>query len=207
MTVTWTTRIKNRGAAPRKTKNAIGGFVNTDKLTDPYTHDLQVLFRSDLKSVTTPLFKARELYGLDPQYTVTFNDKDGKRYRELYPNLVVFFDVNWSVTSKRIGDDVYEVEPMHETYAGFLSDIRRAIRTCGSKRLEYRQRVDDTAGNAKSSWVFDVRELHKIERPEMGKYCERLSERFVDQAGTRSCGFTGRFGAAGENGSQPVLQE
>lgn len=141
----------------------IGGFVNIDKLSDPYTHDLQVMFRSDLKSVTTPLFKAQELFGLDPQYTVTFNHKDGKRYSTLYPNIIVFFDVNWAVTSKRIGQKVYEVAPMHETYAGFLSDIGRAIRACGTKSVAYQQRVDDTAGNAKSSWVFDVRHLHKID--------------------------------------------
>jgi len=147
----------------------VGGFVNTDKLTDPFTHDLQVMLRSDLKSVSTPLFKALDLYGIDPQYAVTFNDKDIKRYRSLYPNIVVFFDVNWSVTSMEIGDSRYAVEPMHETYAGFLGDIKRAIKSSGSHQHHYQKRVDDVSGNAKSSWVFDVRNLHKLAEPLKGK--------------------------------------
>ena len=143
----------------------IGGFVNTEKIIDPFTHDLQVMFKSDLKSVRTPLFKAQELYGLDPQYTVTFNDKDAVRYRKYYPNIVVFFDVNWSVTSKEIKGHIYTVQPMHETYAGFLDDISRAVKDAGSLQHAYRQRVDDASGNAKSSWVFDVRKLHKLKEP------------------------------------------
>ena len=147
----------------------VGGFVNLAKLNDPYTHDLQVMLMADLKSVNTPFFKAQDRYGIDPQYAVTFNDKDARRYAELYPNIVVFFDVNWSVLNKQIGEITYEVNPMHETYVGFLSDIRRAIAYAGSKKVEYQQRLNDSNGNAKSSWIFDVRNLHKLEEPLKGK--------------------------------------
>jgi hypothetical protein len=51
---------------------------------------------------------------------------------------------------------------MHETYAGFLADIRRAIMKGGNKKIEYARRVDDVSGNAKASWVFDVRLLQKL---------------------------------------------
>jgi hypothetical protein len=51
---------------------------------------------------------------------------------------------------------------MHETYAGFLADIRRAIMKGGNKKIEYARRVDDVNGNAKASWVFDVRLLQKL---------------------------------------------
>jgi len=138
------------------------GHINLAKKTDPYTHDLFIQFQADLKSVRTPLFKAQELYGIDPQYAVTFNLKDGKRYAELYPKIVVVFDINWQELSKEINGKKYFVQPMHETYAGFLKDIGAAIRSGGSKKIDYQRRVDDTSGNAKSSWVFDVRKLQKI---------------------------------------------
>ena len=140
----------------------IGGGINPHKSTDKYTHDLNIIFPADLKSVRTPLFKAQELYGIDPQYAVTFNVKDQKRYTKLYPNIVVAFDVKWETTSMVIGSSVYEVLPMHRTYVGFLRDIANAIKASGCQQINYARRVDDTAGNAKTSWVFDVRHLHEM---------------------------------------------
>lgn len=140
----------------------LSGAVNVSKKADPFTHDLFINFQADLKTVRTPLFRSKELYNLDPQYTVTFNVKDGERYKNLYPNIVVVFDVRWDELSKQLGDAVYTVDPMHHTYAGFLEDIRRAIILDGKKRIDYHRRLEDTSGNARSSWVFDVRRLHKL---------------------------------------------
>ena len=56
----------------------LAGSVNVEKRTNPYTHDLFVQWPVDLKNVSTPLFKAQELYGIDPQYAVTFNDCRGQ---------------------------------------------------------------------------------------------------------------------------------
>jgi hypothetical protein len=110
------------------------------------------------------LFKAQELYGIDPQYAVTFNVKDGKRYKELYPNIIVIFDVLWDENScsMTIGGTQYSVKPMHHTFAGFLTDIRTAITLSGDKKITYRNRVNDTSGNAKESYVFDIRKLHLL---------------------------------------------
>jgi hypothetical protein len=140
----------------------LAGHINLAKKNDPYTHDLFVQFPVDLKSVTTPLFKAQDLYGLDPQYTVTFNHKDAVRYKEKYPNILVLFDINWETLEKDIGGHVYHVDPMHVTVAGFLSDISRAIKKSGMHKIEYKNRVNDDAGNAKVSWVFDLRLLHPL---------------------------------------------
>ena len=140
----------------------LAGHINPEKLTNKYTHDLFVQFKSDLKTVRTPLFKSQQLYGIDPQYAVTFNLKDGERYAKLYPNIVVIFDVKWEQTSMEIGGQRYSVKPMHQTYAGFLNDIRKAIMKAGNRKIEYARRVDDSIGNAKASWVFDVRELQKL---------------------------------------------
>ena len=146
----------------RLSELGLDGFTNPAKKLDKYTHDLFVSFQADLKTVRTPLFKARELYGIDPQYAVTFNHKDVERYKRLYPNIIVIFDIMWEQLSKEIGGTVYTVKPMHITAAGFIHDIRRAVMKSGSQCINYARRVDDTQGNAKSSWVFDARNLQII---------------------------------------------
>lgn len=137
------------------------GGMNPEKADNPFANDLTLTFQADLKTVRTPLFKAGDLYGLDPQYAVTFNLKDGVRYRELYPNIVILFDVRWDVLtwSDKTGNE-YRVDPMHRTYCGFLADVRNAIRADGAQRINYQRRVEDKSGNAKVSFVFDVRRLH-----------------------------------------------
>jgi hypothetical protein len=138
-------------------------YLNPAKRNDKYTHDLCTIFQTDLKTVRTPLFKSQEMFGIDPQYAVTFNVKDGIRYSELYPNIVVIFDVEWQrQCSMVIGGVNYEVQPMHQTHVGFLSDIRNAILKSGNKKIQYAKRMNDTQGNAKESFVFDVRDLQRL---------------------------------------------
>jgi hypothetical protein len=149
-------------ASQRLFELGLAGHVNLNKKENKYTHDLFVQFPTDLKTVSTPLFKSEELYNIDPQYAITFNVKDGHRYAELYPNIVVVFDIKWEVLEMEINGKIYKVEPMHITIAGFLSDIKRAIIKCGKKQIQYLRRKDDTNGNAKSSWVFDARQLHRL---------------------------------------------
>jgi len=138
------------------------GHVNPAKKTDKFTHDLFVSFPADLKSVQTPLFKARELYDIDPQFAITFNEKDAARYTSLYPNIIIIFDIKWSETVKQIGHVTYTVEPMHLTVAGFLKDIHNAIIKSGGHTIEYQRRINDTNGNAKKSYVLDARHLQKL---------------------------------------------
>jgi len=142
----------------------LAGHVNLEKKTNPFTHDLFVQFPVDLKTVTTPLFMAREMYDLNPQYTVTINHKDVTRYKQLYPNILIMFDVNWKELSKEINGSVYTVAPMTTTVAGFVSDVRRAVQKCGNKKITYKNRIDDNSGNAKESWVFDIRHLHQVSK-------------------------------------------
>ena len=140
----------------------LGGHINPQKKTNPYVHDMFVQFPSDIKTVRTPLFKSMELYGIDPQYAITFNHKDAERYKEFYPNIIVIFDIWWKNCSLNIGGQDYAVKDMHLTAAGFLHDIRTAIVKSGSCRIDYSRRVEDTSGNAKSSWVLDARHLQII---------------------------------------------
>ncbi len=142
----------------------VPGYLNPEKVSNKYVHDLFLVLKADLKTVRTPLFKAKDLYGIDPQYAVTFNLKDALRYKNLYPNIVVIFDVKWreDYCSMDIGGQAYSVNPMHQTYFGFLSDIKNAILAGNNQKITYRNRLSDTSGNAKESYVFDVRKLHLI---------------------------------------------
>ncbi len=151
-------------AVGRMHEIGLASYLNPTKTEDRYTHDLFTIFPADLKTVRTPLFKAEDLFGLDPQYTVTFNLKDALRYKSLYPNIVVIFDVMWDHPGceMEIGGRQYRVEPMHETYAGFLPSIRSAIEKSGNHKIEYLRRRGDDSGNAKASFVFDVRYLHRV---------------------------------------------
>ena len=140
------------------------GFMNLEKHKNVYAHDMFSVFPSDLKTVRTPFFKAWEKFEIDPQYAVTINMKDMQRYKDLYPNIVVVFDVLWDdkICKKFIEGVEYEVKPMHKTYAGFIQDIRAAVVAGGNKKVEYQGRVNDTGGNAKASYVFDVRKLQQL---------------------------------------------
>jgi len=140
------------------------GFMNLEKKKNIYAHDMFSVFPSDLKTVRTPFFKALEKFGIDPQFAVTINLKDMQRYKELYPNIVVVFDVLWDekICKKLIDGVEYSVQPMHKTYAGFIQDIRTAVVMCGNNKVEYQGRVNDTNGNAKASYVFDVRKLQEL---------------------------------------------
>ncbi len=72
--------------------------MNPEKATDLYAIDLINIKTNrlgDLKTQNTPFFKAGSSYGLDPQFTVTFNVKDVNRYAEKYPDIDIYFWVNW----------------------------------------------------------------------------------------------------------------
>lgn len=157
-------KVESAFCVQRLYELGVSGYMNPEKRTNKYSHDLFAIFKADLKTVRTPFFKAGEKYGIDPQYAVTFNLKDGERYRNLYPNIVVVFDVLWDKANckKTIDGKEYEVQPMHRTYAGFLKDIKSAILASGKKTVVYHGRVGDTAGNAKESYIFDVRNLHLL---------------------------------------------
>lgn len=147
---------EERFVSHRLPELGLSGIRNPEKEFSPFPPDLIVEgMLSDLKAQSTPFFTAGR-YGIDPQYAVTFNVKDEIRYRESYPEVVVFFDVLWTKTDNPYGAIV---QPMHETYCGTLDQVMDAVSECGGHKHTYLRRVDDTQGNAKDSWVLDVRKL------------------------------------------------
>jgi hypothetical protein len=116
-------------------------MLNPAKRYDKYTHDLFITLPSDLKTIRTR-FNTAHRYGIDPRSAITLNVKDIERYAEHYPNIVLVFDVDF-------GD-----------YKRFcyshLREIQRAIKAGAAKLHTYRERVNDTQGNAKASYVLDA---------------------------------------------------
>jgi hypothetical protein len=140
-----------------KTQFGIDMAINPQKATDPYAPDLTIdlpdmeTYLADLKTQNTPFFTASR-YRLDPQYAVTFNRKDYERYRELYPQLLIFFWVEWKQTTWR--DRC--VRHMAGIFEAPFSLMRKAIEEGRIPEHEYIARVNDNSGNAKSSFVFNL---------------------------------------------------
>ena len=127
--------------------SGISVIKNPTKNLDKYTHDLYAIFQSDLKSIKTP-FNTAGRYGIDAKYAITINKKDVVRYKSLYPNIMLLLDIDYP------------------SYKGVrLASINRIswlIEHDRAKTHTYKDRVDDTNGNAKDSYVFDLRWFDEV---------------------------------------------
>ena len=122
--------------------------INPDKDSNPFTYDMRIDLPCDLKSTKTPWRKAQEMFGIDPRYAVSINQKDLRRYARLYPNIVIVFDVDY---------------PDYKATHWATLDMFRIMLEDGDMALhQYGARIDDTQGNAKASYVFDVSKLPRL---------------------------------------------
>jgi hypothetical protein len=122
--------------------------MNPAKDDDPFTYDMRIDLPCDLKSTKTPWRKAQEMFGIDPRYAVSINQKDLRRYARLYPNIVILFDVDY---------------PEYKAVHWATLDMFRIMLEGGDMALhQYGARIDDTQGNAKASYVFDVSKLPRL---------------------------------------------
>lgn len=133
-----------------------GVEINPKKETDPFAPDI-ILYGelADLKSQRTPFFTAKR-YHLDPRFTVTFNRKDVLRYRELYPYLHIVFWIDWKTTEW----SGIKVAENHAVYLATFEQIERLV--LSAPLHEYKDRKHDREGNARSSYLLDVREFTQI---------------------------------------------
>ena len=132
--------------------------INPEKSTNPYTIDLLQYNRNilcDLKTQNTPFFKAHELYRTNPTYTIIFNHKDRERYYEKYRLIDLFFWIDWIAVKLIIGGIEYKVFPLSGVWKVSFKDLDDY---CNERPLHnYSQRKDDQNGNAKGSYVLDIR--------------------------------------------------
>jgi len=124
-------------------------YINPDKSEDPYTHDLRIDYPADLKSITTPWNMSMQMFGIPPEFAVSINEKDFIRYAKLYPNIRIILHIKYPGYSEK----VYEIT---------VAKARYLIKRKMAHRHEYKNRKNDTKGNAKVSYIFDLRDLEEI---------------------------------------------
>ena len=134
--------------------------INPEKATNRYAHDLVFTDKTgatriaDLKCQNTPFFTAAR-YGIDPRFAVTFNRKDYERYKSLYPSIVIFYWIDW----KQLQWQNLTVDYLGGFYALPFSHMTKLIESGKVPEHEYIFRKNDMAGNAKSSFIFDLRQF------------------------------------------------
>lgn len=127
---------------------------NPRKVVDPYSPDLLWDGQyADLKVQRTPFFTAQR-YGYDPAFTVTFNRKDLERYQRLYPEIRILFYVVWIESSFR-GISVPRVHGL------WWTDLLQ-LHTLAQHEHQYQRRRNDQYGNARSSFLIDVRTCRQL---------------------------------------------
>lgn len=120
----------------------------TAKIDDPYGHDFLLTRPMDLKVQAEPFYTAEERFGIPPRYAISINLKDLQRYTTMYPNIVFVVVVLFE------GD--MEIRQMT------LHRARELVANKSAKRHEYKNRKGDQSGNAKVSYIFDLRDLDEI---------------------------------------------
>lgn len=136
----------------------LGLAINPKKEADPYVPDLIKIADgriADLKTQNTPFFKARSLHKIDPQFAITFNGKDYRRYKRLYPSIDIYFWVSWIPIKFVMGATTIVVDPMEGIWNISLVNIDKMIKD-GASNHQYQQRIGDRRGNAQDSYVFDL---------------------------------------------------
>lgn len=119
--------------------------MNPEKDLDKYTFDMRINMPCDLKTIRTPWIYAQDKFGIDPKHAVSINQKDLRRYAQLYPNIVIVFDVSF--------------EGYQAIHFGTISHFRKMLEDGHMHKHEYQHRKNDTQGNAKISYVFDITKL------------------------------------------------
>jgi len=137
----------------------LGLIINPQKATNPYAPDLLNIINNklgDLKFQSTPFFKAKSLYNTDPTYAVVFNLKDQLRYVNNYPDVEIYYWVNWIALKFQMWNTEIIVNPLFGVWTVEFPIFNKYL---ASRPLhDYQQRVNDNKGNAKSSYVCDIRD-------------------------------------------------
>lgn len=137
--------------------SSIGYLLNPQKIYNSFAPDLisDLNILADLKSQHTPFFKAQELYKMDPTHTVVFNLKDQERYRSEYPSIDIIFHVDWIAVKALMGGKAYEVSEHKGIYKIPFQALDKILENAPVHY--YKQRTNDTKGNALASYLIDIR--------------------------------------------------
>jgi hypothetical protein len=146
-------------------KLGLSATINPAKQHNRYAPDIVVDGQvADLKCQQTPFFKAGMLYNLDPQYVVTFNRKDYLRYQRLYPSIIIYFWLDWHVREMLVGRSSFVVAPLAGVWRAPFAQLAALIEHSKAPLHAYQRRQGDIQGNAKESYLVDVRALECLYR-------------------------------------------
>lgn len=138
--------------------------INPAKEQDPYAPDLVVDGQlADLKCQTTPFFRAESFYGVPVRVAVTFNRVDYERYREQHPDIDLIWWVHWDQHEMRFRDSsVVKTAPLNGVWRIGFATLAEHIAAGEFQLHEYIHRRGDTRGNARDSFVLDLREFTQL---------------------------------------------
>lgn len=153
-------------------KISLNAEINPKKKHDPTVPDLIVNGRlADLKTQNTPFFTVsryskkvgEKTIPFDPSYAVTFNEKDFIRYKELYPDIDIYFWINWNeIEYKTNNGGIIKVLPISGVWRINFQDLLHYIEEINAPLHKYIRRTNDWNGNAKGSFVLDLRDFEEI---------------------------------------------
>ena len=92
---------------------------------------------------------------MNPNFAVTLNKQDVMDCTIKYPECQIVFWVDWKATTN------FGVSVARQQGVWFLSYEHMLDLVADSPLHTYRNRVDDTKGNAKDSYVLDLRQMDK----------------------------------------------
>lgn len=143
-------------------------IINPDKITNPYAIDLWDIDNqkyADLKSQNTPFFySGKYIYPksggyYNPTFTMSFNQKDYKRYAKLYPTCDIYVCINWT----QLEYQTIHVQPLQGVWRARFPAMASAIQNGYVYLHKYIHRKDDHV-NAKASYLFDLRDREIFEK-------------------------------------------
>lgn len=137
--------------------HGLNATINPMKAIDPFAPDLLVdVGLADLKTQRTPFFTARRRYRFDPQFTVTLNVGDVGRYTGYGDDFAIFFWVRWDTLERSFGGRSYAVRPLEGIWQTSAGEVCGWVESGRAVPHRYRNRTDDTRGNARDSYLLDL---------------------------------------------------
>jgi hypothetical protein len=138
----------------------ISTIINPEKYKNIFVPDIIVNGAlSDLKCIGTPFYLSGKLYKTNPQYAVTFDDKDYMRYKKNYPNINIYFWVQYEGARGSYAGATISLLPMDHIFEVSFNRLKNYIEANGVPHHTYKRRIDDEIGNSRGCYIFDVRSM------------------------------------------------
>jgi len=141
-------------------QSQLGVTINPEKEHNPMAIDLinpTTNLLIDLKSANTPFFTSERKYNIPPQFAVTLNKKDVQRYQQNYPNMILYFWIDWIAVKYVSPSTNVRVDPMQGVWSVPLQAVLTMIENKQAPLHVYKDRQNDQRRNAKDSYILDIR--------------------------------------------------